>query len=96
MASSNPAAAAPAVFGTQCCTIPPAKPLAEYVNAGVFIELEVAGGERPPVRCYSVGAGSSDKAVVVYYDIFGFHKNTEQTCDMIASQGYWVIIPDIF
>ena len=34
------------------------------------------------------------KAVVVCYDIFGFHQNVKQYCDHLAEAGFLTVLPD--
>lgn len=44
---------------------------------------------------YTIGSG--DKAIIFIYDIYGFDSGrTRQICDLLASGGYFVILPDIF
>ncbi|KAJ3326761.1 hypothetical protein HDU76_012672, partial [Blyttiomyces sp. JEL0837] len=81
----------PSDFSNDCCTIPPAKPLDQYESKGTY---KTIGSSQIP--CYFTGSPDSKRAVIVYYDIFGLHKNTEQTCDMLASQNLLVIMVDFF
>ena len=41
-------------------------------------------------------SGPTKQGVIVGYDIFGFHPNTKQLCDKLASQGFLVVMPDHF
>jgi dienelactone hydrolase len=34
------------------------------------------------------------KAVIVCYDIFGFHPNVKQYCDLLAEAGFLTVLPD--
>lgn len=45
---------------------------------------------------YQVGDTNSKVTLFAVYDIFGFHNNTYQVCDLLSKQGYHVILPDFF
>jgi len=46
------------------------------------------------LNVYSVGKGKS-KCIIWNYDIFGFDAGrTRQLCDLFASEGYFVVLPD--
>ncbi|KAI7857440.1 Alpha/Beta hydrolase protein [Circinella umbellata] len=73
-----------------CCTIAPVdstyQPVGTVENVGIH--------ELPT---YIVGPKDAKKAIVVLYDIFGFHNNTKQFCDVLANNcGYKVVMPDFF
>ncbi|KAG9102492.1 hypothetical protein FRC06_001968, partial [Ceratobasidium sp. 370] len=84
-----------------CCAIPPAQ--SNYQPKGTF---ETING----LKTYVTGDKSSKKAVVVTQDIFGMVALTqqvsvpasgeskalqhEQGCDILASQGFYVVMPD--
>ncbi|KAF7725570.1 hypothetical protein EC973_009525 [Apophysomyces ossiformis] len=75
-------------YSKACCTIPP---VASSYEAKGTIEHY---GDLP---VYTVGAKDAKKAIVVIYDIFGFHSNTKQFCDILANHGgYKVVLPDFF
>ncbi|CAB4441118.1 unnamed protein product [Rhizophagus irregularis] len=74
-----------------CYTISPAK--SDYVPIGTiekFNDLDVyvskPKGESKP----------SKKAILVCHDVFGYHPNTKQFCDLLAKAGYIVALPDYF
>ncbi|CAO3689751.1 unnamed protein product [Umbelopsis vinacea] len=74
-----------------CCTVPPVK--SDYEAVGTVESL----GDLP---LYRVGE-KSDKAIIVFYDIFGLQmslsNNTKQFCDVLSKcSGYQVIMPDFF
>ncbi|KAL1928298.1 hypothetical protein VTP01DRAFT_3214 [Rhizomucor pusillus] len=72
-----------------CCSIPPVQ--STYKPVGT---LEKVNGELP---VYVVGPNDAKKAVLVFYDIFGFHDNTKQFADLLAQHGkYKVVMPDFF
>ncbi|KAK4689171.1 hypothetical protein P7C73_g920, partial [Tremellales sp. Uapishka_1] len=68
-----------------CCTLPPVQ--AEYTPKGSYSDL--AG-----LKTYTVGEASAKKAIVLVYDIFGFTPQILQGADLLASQGYKVVMPD--
>ncbi|KAI8063199.1 Alpha/Beta hydrolase protein [Gongronella butleri] len=71
-----------------CCTLKPVE--SDYEPVGEIIHL----GDLP---AYVVGPKDSKKSVIVLYDIFGFHVNTKQFCDVLAKErDYRVIMPDFF
>lgn len=34
------------------------------------------------------------KAIIVCYDIYGFHQNVKQYCDLLAEAGFLTVLPD--
>ncbi|KAI8146240.1 Alpha/Beta hydrolase protein [Fennellomyces sp. T-0311] len=71
-----------------CCTIPPFE--STYTPVGT---VEKVGD----LDVYTVGPKDAKKAILVIYDIFGFHDNTKQFCDILAKNcGYKVAMPDFF
>ncbi|KAG9107199.1 hypothetical protein FRC07_008668, partial [Ceratobasidium sp. 392] len=68
-----------------CCTIPPAQ--SNYQPKGIF---EAING----FKTYIIGDKSSKQAIVVTQDIFGMVPLTQQGCDILASQGFYVVMPD--
>ncbi|EST07675.1 Dienelactone hydrolase [Kalmanozyma brasiliensis GHG001] len=71
-----------------CCTIPPVK--SDYSPKG---SMEKIGG----LDTYVIGPKDAKKAIVVVYDIFGFHNATKQGADLLAdSTKARVIMPDFF
>ncbi|KAI8141602.1 dienelactone hydrolase family-domain-containing protein [Fennellomyces sp. T-0311] len=77
-----------------CCSTPAVTSNYEPVGK---IETLSGGGDITDLPVYVVGPSDAKKAVVVIYDIFGFHNNTKQFCDVLAKVGgYKVIMPDFF
>jgi len=70
-----------------CCTIPPVS--SSYEPIGETVKV---GG----VDAYVTGPKDAKVGLIAAYDIFGFHNNTKQFCDRLASVGYRVILPDFF
>lgn len=48
------------------------------------------------VDCYVVGSKLSKKAIMLIYDIFGFHPSTKLGADILADAGFLIIMPDFF
>ena len=50
------------------------------------------------IKIYEVGSGK--KCIIYNHDIFGWTKadsgRTRQLCDLFASNGYYVVLPDYF
>ncbi len=71
-----------------CCSLPPVK--SDYVPVGKtekFLDMDV----------YVVGPADAKVALIGIYDIFGFHKNSFQFCDLLAQgTGFKVVLPDFF
>ncbi|KAJ3113221.1 hypothetical protein HK098_007790, partial [Nowakowskiella sp. JEL0407] len=70
-----------------CCSLPPIK-TDDYTPLGEWKEL--AG-----MKTYVTGHNSK-KVIVGIYDIFGYYPQVLQGADLLASQGYKVVIPDFF
>ncbi|WVQ78701.1 hypothetical protein IAT38_000788 [Cryptococcus sp. DSM 104549] len=68
-----------------CCNLPPVE--AEYTPKGSY--TTVAG-----LKSYVVGPEDAKTAVLYTYDIFGFSPQILQGADLVASQGYKVVMPD--
>ncbi|KAJ8663299.1 hypothetical protein O0I10_000538 [Lichtheimia ornata] len=73
-------------FSEHCCRKPPVEN--NYKPKGDLVNL------RDDLPVYVIGPENATKAVFVFYDIHGFHDNTKQLCDLIASEGYKVVMPD--
>ncbi|ELU42480.1 DLH domain-containing protein [Rhizoctonia solani AG-1 IA] len=61
--------------------------VADYKPKGTF---ETING----ISTYVIGDKSSKKAIVVVMDVFGMVPLTQQGCDILASQGFYVLMPD--
>ena len=49
------------------------------------------------MEVYTVGPEDATKVLIVVYDIFGFHYNNFELADTVAaSQGWRVVVPDLF
>ncbi|KAJ1960471.1 hypothetical protein GGI12_003783 [Dipsacomyces acuminosporus] len=72
-------------FPSACCNTPPVK--AQYQQTGEM-------GKLGDLACYFAGSKSSKRGIIVNYDIFGYHANVIQLCDILAGVGYQVILPD--
>ncbi|KAJ1887466.1 hypothetical protein LPJ66_009103 [Kickxella alabastrina] len=72
-------------FTHTCCNTPAVK--AEYAAKGVK-------GAIGDMECYFAGNKESKRAIIVTYDIFGYHANVIQLCDILGSQGFYVVLPD--
>ncbi|OZJ02613.1 hypothetical protein BZG36_04286 [Bifiguratus adelaidae] len=71
-----------------CCSIPPVD--SNYKAVGTVKRL----GD---MDVYMVGSTTSNRAIIVLYDVYGFHKNTKQFCDRLAEAGnVQVAMPDFF
>ncbi|WRT65468.1 uncharacterized protein IL334_002411 [Kwoniella shivajii] len=68
-----------------CCRLPPVQ--AEYTAKGTYTTI----GD---LKTYAVGPEDAKIAVVIVYDIFGFSPQATQGADLLASQGYRVLLPD--
>ncbi|WVQ73083.1 hypothetical protein IAR50_002646 [Cryptococcus sp. DSM 104548] len=69
-----------------CCSdLPPVR--AEYTPKGSFITFT-------GLKTYVVGPEDAKGAVLFTYDIFAFSPQILQGADLIASQGYRVVMPD--
>mmetsp|Transcript_75474 Transcript_75474/g.196782 ORF Transcript_75474/g.196782 Transcript_75474/m.196782 type:complete len:281 (-) Transcript_75474:141-983(-) len=68
----------------------PVAPPEDYQEQGEEILVEA-------LPCYQSGEPTSQAAVLVLSDIFGWRSGrTRQICDKIASQGFLVILPNFF
>ncbi|ORY29567.1 Alpha/Beta hydrolase protein [Naematelia encephala] len=72
-------------MSSACCTLPPVQ--AEYTPKGEYIE--VAG-----LKTYAVGPEDAKAAILFVYDIFGFSPQILQGADLLASQGFRIVMPD--
>ncbi|KAH7339508.1 dienelactone hydrolase [Rhizoctonia solani] len=68
-----------------CCTIPPVE--SNYKPKGTFETINGAS-------TYVIGDKASKKAIIVTMDVFGMVPLTQQGCDILASQGFYVLMPD--
>ncbi|PRP76474.1 hypothetical protein PROFUN_15134 [Planoprotostelium fungivorum] len=71
-----------------CCNIPPVtthdyQPKGKYEQLGSY-------------KTYVTGDKTSGRALLCAYDIFGFFPQTIQGADILASQGFYVTMPDFF
>lgn len=48
------------------------------------------------LKTYVTGDPQSNRVITVIYDIFGFWPSTQQGADILASQGFLVVMPDFF
>ncbi|CUA74088.1 putative AIM2 family protein C30D10,14 [Schizosaccharomyces pombe 972h-] [Rhizoctonia solani] len=71
-----------------CCTLVPKVTDANYKPRG---ETEYING----TATYVIGEKSSKKAIVVAMDAFGMAPLTQQGCDVLASYGFYVLMPDL-
>ncbi|KAF4637390.1 hypothetical protein G7Y89_g689 [Cudoniella acicularis] len=75
-----------------CCNIPPVISKS-YENKGSY---EVIGG----LKTYVTGPSTTQRAILVIYDIFGYFPQTLQGADILATSDkdhpYQVFIPDFF
>lgn len=60
---------------------------AEYEPKGTY--TQVAG-----LKSYTVGPEDAKQALLLVYDIFGFKPQILQGADLLASQGFRVVMPD--
>lgn len=70
-------------------TVKVPKILPTHTTQGSYIRI---GG----IDAYSVGDSQNGKAVLIVPDIIGFTSTSEQICDIIAGQGYRVVMPHFF
>jgi dienelactone hydrolase len=74
-----------------CHNIPPVKsdyePLGTIVKVSDFeVYISTPENKSKPFK----------KAIIISYDIFGFHPNVKQFCDLLAKAGFLAILPDYF
>ena len=77
------------IMQSTCCptNLPPVKGNADYQRQGTLVKVD-------DFDLYTVGQGN--KVVLALYDVFGMHPNFFQGCDIIASSGLRVVLPDFF
>ncbi|TYJ58781.1 hypothetical protein B9479_000617 [Cryptococcus floricola] len=68
-----------------CNDLPPVQ--AEYTPKGTYTTFS-------GLKTYAVGPEDAKAAVLYTYDVFGFSPQILQGADLIASQGYRVVMPD--
>ncbi|WVQ91996.1 hypothetical protein IAS59_005804 [Cryptococcus gattii] len=69
-----------------CCSqIPPVQ--AEYSPKGSYTTIN-------GLKAYTIGPEDAKVSVLVVYDVFGYSPQILQGADIIASQGYRVVMPD--
>ncbi|KAJ2719216.1 hypothetical protein GGI07_005355 [Coemansia sp. Benny D115] len=73
-------------FPAACCNTPPVK--ADYAAQGTTGAI----GDMP---CYFAGKAGSQRAILVNYDVFGYHANVKQLCDILGASGFRVALPDL-
>ncbi|KAJ2821622.1 hypothetical protein FBU31_004843 [Coemansia sp. 'formosensis'] len=73
-------------FPSACCNTPPVA--ANYTTKGEY-------GKLGDLDCYFAGKKGSKRGLFVNYDIFGFHPNVLQLCDILGSLGFYVVLPDL-
>ncbi|KAJ1646844.1 hypothetical protein LPJ64_001728 [Coemansia asiatica] len=73
-------------FPAACCNTPPVK--ANYTAKG---QKSTVGN----IQCYFTGPADSHRAIMVNYDVFGYHANVMQLCDILGDLGYRVVLPDL-
>ncbi|KAI7882031.1 alpha/beta-hydrolase [Lichtheimia hyalospora FSU 10163] len=74
-------------YSEHCCRKPPIE--SDYKPKGTMVNF------RQDLPVYVIGPENATKAIVVYYDIHGFHDNTKQLCDLLSSEsGCKVVMPD--
>ncbi|KAJ1860251.1 hypothetical protein LPJ73_001455 [Coemansia sp. RSA 2703] len=73
-------------FPAACCNTPPVK--ANYTSKGTK-------GKIGDLDCYFAGPSDSKRAIMINYDVFGYHANVLQLSDILGSLGYHVVLPDI-
>jgi dienelactone hydrolase len=77
-----------ATLSEECCTIPQVK--SDYTPKGPTEEID-------GLKIYVTGDKNAKLAIIAIYDVFGFHNNTKQFCDLLSSAtGARVVIPDFF
>ncbi|CAG8465268.1 16575_t:CDS:2, partial [Dentiscutata heterogama] len=77
-------------IASSCGSLPPVK--SDYEPKGIITKVSDLD-----VYCAipdSFAEAQTKNAVIICYDIFGFHENVKQFCDILASQGFLVVLPD--
>ncbi|RGB40404.1 Alpha/Beta hydrolase protein [Rhizophagus diaphanus] len=74
-----------------CHNIPPVKsdyePIGNTVKVADFdVYVSILENKSKPYK----------KAIIVSYDIYGFHPNPKQYCDILAKAGFLALLPDYF
>ncbi|WWD08664.1 hypothetical protein V865_006777 [Kwoniella europaea PYCC6329] len=72
-------------WNVDCCKLPPVQ--AEYTPKGSYSTIN-------GLKTYVVGPEDAKVTVLSVYDIFGYSPQILQGADLIASQGYRVLMPD--
>ncbi|KAI9470993.1 MAG: dienelactone hydrolase family-domain-containing protein, partial [Benjaminiella poitrasii] len=73
-------------YSQACCTLPPV--VSNYERTGEMVTYD-------GLDIYVIGPKDAKNAVLVTYDIFGYHPNAYQFCDIMAKNCGWkVIMPD--
>jgi len=71
-----------------CCSVTAVE--SDYVPVGVIERVE-------DLDIYTVSPKDANRAIIVIYDVFGFHPNTKQFADILANtHGFRVVMPDFF
>ncbi|CAG8553916.1 17284_t:CDS:2 [Cetraspora pellucida] len=79
-------------LAASCGTIPPVE--SNYSPKGVI--KNVSDLDVYTVVPDSFTEAQTKNAVIICYDIYGFHENVKQFCDILGSQGFLVALPDFF
>jgi len=76
------------LLSPECCSIP--QVASNYQPKGAVDEVE-------GVQIYHTGPTDSRAALIAVYDVFGFHDNTKQFCDLLSKAlNVRVVLPDFF
>ncbi|KAJ2415367.1 hypothetical protein GGI10_001749 [Coemansia sp. RSA 2530] len=73
-------------FPSACCNTPPV--VANYTTKGEY-------GKLGDYDCYFAGKKGSKRGLFINYDVFGFHPNVLQLCDILGGLGFYVLLPDL-
>jgi len=71
----------------ECCSLPQVV-VENYEPKGKYETFE-------ELKTYIVGSTDAKKAVLFIYDVFAFANQTVQAADMLASDGFLVLMPDV-
>ncbi|RIB07884.1 Alpha/Beta hydrolase protein [Gigaspora rosea] len=77
-------------IASSCASLPPVQ--SDYAPKGKI--TKVNGLDVYWAIPDSFAEAKTKNAVIICYDIFGFHENVKQLCDILASQGFLVALPD--
>ncbi|CAG8796244.1 14982_t:CDS:2, partial [Gigaspora margarita] len=77
---------------SSCPSLPPVK--SDYVPTGVI--TNTSGFDVYSVVPDSFAEAKTKNAIIVCYDVHGFHENVKQFCDILGTQGFLVALPDYF